>query len=60
MLRAWKILHKEEEASRLESWAEALEKRSSEPPRITWELGQQHGSDHHHAPDRFLENDVMS
>jgi hypothetical protein len=30
MLRDWKIIHKEEEASRLELLAEALERRESE------------------------------
>jgi hypothetical protein len=38
MLRDWKLIH-EEEASRLELLAEALERRGSEPARITWDPG---------------------
>jgi hypothetical protein len=34
MLRAWRILHKDEGVAKLEGWAKALEKRSQEPPRI--------------------------
>jgi hypothetical protein len=34
-----KILHKQEEASRLELLAEALERKCSEPARITWDPG---------------------
>jgi hypothetical protein len=36
ILRNWRLLHKPEDAARLEEWASDLE-RSSRPPRTTWE-----------------------
>jgi hypothetical protein len=38
MLRDWCLLNKPEDAGKLEEWAKVLERRSSLPPRLTWEL----------------------
>jgi hypothetical protein len=37
LLKNWRLLCKEEDAVILEQWAVALEKRSTEPPRLTLE-----------------------
>jgi hypothetical protein len=39
MLRQWKLLHKEEDANKLEQLAMDLEARGIRPPRITWVAG---------------------
>jgi hypothetical protein len=51
MLRDWRLLNESEDIVKLDDWANELEKRSSQPPRLTWLPPP---SQVHHSPASYL------